>query len=73
LTFTLNNATARCEIVQEHRRADGLTVNHFGLLPVLKTWDGAGEIWIDDVTINGVAFDFSKDPKWDGFNNRRTY
>jgi hypothetical protein len=73
LTFTLNNATARCEIVPEHRRAGGLTVTHFGLLPVLKTWDGAGEIWLDDVTINGVAFDFSKDPKWDGFNNRRTY
>lgn len=73
LTFMLNNATARCEIVPEHRRAEGLTVTHFGLLPVLKTWDGAGEIWLNDVTINGVAFDFSEDPKWDGFNNRRTY
>ena len=25
------------------------------------------------MTINSVAFDFSEDPKWDGFNNRRTY
>jgi hypothetical protein len=73
LTFTLNNATARCEIVPEHRRAEGLIVTHFGLLPVLKSWDGAGEIWLDDVTINGVAFDFSEDPKWDGLNNRRIY
>src|SRR6266540_2817634 len=73
LTFTLNNATARCEIVPEHRRADGLTVTHFGLLPVMKAWDGPGEIWLDDVTINGVAFDFSKDPNWAAFNNRRTY
>ena len=73
LTFTLNNATARCEIMPEHRRGEGLTVTHFGLLPVLKTWDGPGEIWLDDVTINGVAFDFTEDPKWDAFNNRRTY
>ena len=73
LTFTLNNATARCEIVPEHRRGEGLTVTHFGLLPVLKTWDGPGEIWLDNLTINGVAFDFSEDPKWDAFNNRRTY
>lgn len=72
-TFTMNGKTARCEIVPEHRHADGLIVTHFGLLPVLKSWDGAGEVWLDDVTINGVAFDFREDPKWDGFNNRRTY
>src|SRR4051812_5059986 len=37
-TFTLNGETARCEILPEHR-ADGATFTHFGLLPVLKTWD----------------------------------
>ena len=73
LEFTLDGATASCEIANGHRRVDGLTVTHFGLLPVLKTWDGAGEIWLDDLTINGIAFDFTADPKWDALNNRRTY
>ena len=73
LTFNLDDKTARCEIEPAHRRGEGLTVTHFGLLPVLKTWDNPGEVWLDDVTINGVAFYFSDDPKWDAFNNRRTY
>ncbi|MCI0746232.1 MAG: hypothetical protein L0Y58_12580 [Verrucomicrobia subdivision 3 bacterium] len=73
LTFSMAGATARCEIEPEHRRGEGLTVTHFGLLPVLKTWDGPGEIWLDDVHINGAAFDFTQDPKWDALNNRRTY
>lgn len=72
LTFTLNGTTARCEITPGHRR-EGITVTHFGFLPVMKSWDNPGEIWIDDVAINGVASDFSKDPNWDAFNSRRTY
>jgi len=72
LTFTLNGTTARCDIVAEHR-PEGATVTHFGLLPVLKTWDSPGEAWIDDLVINGVAFQFNEDPKWDAFNNRCTY
>jgi hypothetical protein len=73
LTFSLDDKTARCEIEPQSRRDEGITVTHFGLLPVLKTWDGPGEIWLDDMTINGVAFDFSEDPEWDASNNRRTY
>ena len=72
LTFHLAEATAHCEIRPDHRR-DGLSVTHFGLLPVLKSWDGPGEIWLDDVRINDVAFDFSTDPHWDARNNRATY
>lgn len=72
LTFSLDGDTARCELLPEHR-ADGARFTHFGLLPVLKTWDSPGEVWLDDVTINDVAFDFSADPKWDALNNRRTY
>lgn len=72
LTFTLNGKTATCPILKEHR-SDGAAFTHFGLLPVLKTWDSAGEVWIDDMTINGRRFDFSEDPRWDGRNNRRTY
>ena len=72
VTFTLDGKTATCPIAPEHR-ADGATFTHFGLLPVLKTWDSAGEVWIDDVTINGKRFDFGEDPSGMALNNRRTY
>jgi hypothetical protein len=72
LTFTLNGQTAACPIAREHR-PDGAAFTHFGLLPVLKSWDTAGEVWIDDVALNGRRFDFSADPHWDERNNRRTY
>ena len=72
LAFTLDGKTATCPVLKEHR-ADGATFTHFGLLPIPKTWDSAGEVWIDEVTINGRRFDFSEDPKWDERNNRRTY
>jgi hypothetical protein len=72
ISVTFDGVTATCEIEQAHR-GEGCTFTHFGFLPVLKTWDGPGDIWIDDVKINGVAFDFSKDPGWDELNNRRTY
>jgi hypothetical protein len=72
LTFTLGDMTTECEMLREHR-TDGATFTHFGLMPIPKTWDSAGAIWIDDVNVNGVGFYFSSDPQWEGFNNRRTY
>jgi hypothetical protein len=70
--FTLGETTAKCELQADHR-ADGATFTHFGLMPIPKTWDSPGELWIDDVRVNGVAFDFATDPKWEALNNRRTY
>jgi hypothetical protein len=32
-----------------------------------------GEVWLDDITINGDKEDFGRDPGWDQLNNRRTY
>ncbi len=72
LTFTLAGTTATCPVPREHR-ADGATFTHFGLLPILKTWDSPGEAWIDDVVINGKECDFRTDPQWEECNNRRTY
>jgi hypothetical protein len=72
LTFTLAGRTATCPIDPEHM-ADRATFTHFGLLPVLKSWDDPGEVWLDDVTVNGKPFDFGADPKWDELNNRRAY
>jgi len=72
ITFTLDDNTASCDVPPEHRR-EGASFTHFGLVPVLKSWDSPGDAWIDDVQINGVAFDFNNDPRWEGANNRRTY
>lgn len=72
IVVTLGGETAVCELSPGHK-ADGATFTHFGLLPVFKSADSGGEIWLDDVTINGEADDFSKDPKWDALNNRREY
>ena len=55
-------------------KEDGAAFNRFGLLPVMKQWDNAGRAWIDDVTVQGRFFDFSKDAEgWTGLNNHRTY
>ncbi len=54
-------------------KADGATFDRFGLLNVMKHYDQGGEVWIDDVTVNGEMERFSTDPKWESFQNRRTY
>jgi hypothetical protein len=54
-------------------KADGATFNRFGILNVLKSYDGGGEIWLDDLEINGQKQPFDADPKWEGRDNRRTY
>ena len=63
-TLKLGEWSARCDIVPEHFN-DGATFTHFGLLPIPKTWDSPVKAWLDDVTVEGVRFDFSSDPKWD--------
>lgn len=72
VTVTLGGETAVCHLDDGHK-ADGATFNRFGLVPVLKSADGGGEVWLDDVTINGDADDFAKDPGWEGVGNRREY
>jgi hypothetical protein len=61
-----------CHISPEHRM-DGATFNRFGLLPVMKQWDNGGEIWLDDISVNGELEEFSSDPNWDARHNNRTY
>jgi hypothetical protein len=68
----VQDGTAWCEVFPEHR-GDGLQVDHFGMLPVLKSWDSPGEIWVDDLRVEGLEFDFADDPHWEGAANRRKY
>jgi hypothetical protein len=72
VTVVLGGETSVCRLAKGHK-ADGAAFDHFGLLPVLKSADTGGEVWLEDVTINGKHEDFSQDPKWDGRGNRRTY
>jgi WD40 repeat protein len=72
VTTTIDDQTAVCHLRQGHK-ADGARFNRFGLLNVMKSADEGGELWLDDVTIDGQKEDFAKEPGWDAFHNRRTY
>jgi hypothetical protein len=72
ITVTIDGETAICHLDPGHR-ADGAIFNRFGLLNVVKQVDGAGEVWLDDVSVNGEAESFDRDPHWEEFQNRRSY
>ncbi len=69
---TVDEDTAICHLDAGHKQ-DGAVFNHFGLLNVVKSADTGGEVWFDDVTVNGELESFDNDPGWDQFQNRRTY
>jgi len=54
-------------------KADGAMFNRFGILNVMKSADDPGQIWLDNVTINGELHPFNSDPGWDQLNNRTNY
>ena len=72
ITATIDDQTAVCDLIKGHK-ADGATFNRFGILDVMKSADAGGELWMDDVTINGVGEDFSADPGWDALRNHVQY
>lgn len=72
VTATLDGETSTYEVSPQHK-ADGAEFNHFGVVNVMKQFDGAGTLWLDDVTVNGEREEFGSDPNWDVSGNRRTY
>jgi hypothetical protein len=54
-------------------KSDGASFDRFGILNVLKSHDGGGEIWLDDLDVNGTRHGFDVDPGWDALGNRREY
>ncbi len=72
ITATIGDQTAVCHLSEGHQ-SDGATFNRFGLMTVMKSADTGGELWLDDVMVNGETEDFSTDPSWDQFQNRRSY
>ncbi len=69
---TLGTETASYSLSPAHK-SDGAQFNHFGIVNVMKQYDGAGALWLDNVTINGEREEFGGDPKWDASGNRHTY
>jgi hypothetical protein len=78
ITAVIGNAsvghqTMVAELESGHR-LDGAAFDHFGLLNVNKSYDSPGQVWIDDVSINGGAPDpFTVNPGWDALRNNTTY
>jgi len=72
ITVTLGGETAVCHLDAGHK-ADGAKFNRFGLLNVVKSVDGGGEVWFDDITINGELDHLERHGGWEGLNNRKTY
>lgn len=68
----IGDQTAVCHLDPGHK-ADGARFNHFGLMNICKSVDGGGEIWFDDVTVNGRTETFDRDPRWDAKGNRATF
>lgn len=72
VTATIGDSTAVCNLDASHK-ADGAMFNRFGILNVMKSADSGSEAWFDDVAINGSPVEtFTRDPDWDGRNNRQT-
>jgi len=69
---SLGGRQAVCHLDAGHQ-ADGARMNRFGLLNVVKSADGGGEVWLDDVTLDGRTHDFARDPRWEARGNRREY
>lgn len=69
---TFDGVSAVCNLDAD-LRTDGATFDRFGLLNVVKSADSKGDIWIDDVVINGRPESFDSDPQWEGYRNRITY
>lgn len=72
IRVTFNGIEALCPITPE-LRADGATFDRFGLLNVIKHVDGGGDLYVNDLTVNGAKVDLTKDPQWDARDNRVTY
>lgn len=56
--------------LEDAHREDPTRFTSFGILNVVKSADGGGELWLDDLTINGEGEAFDEDPRWEALGNR---
>jgi hypothetical protein len=72
ITVSLADETSICHLSKGHK-ADGATFNRFGMMTVSKSAAAGGDVYFDDIEVNGDKHDFARDPEWEGFQNRRTF
>jgi hypothetical protein len=72
ITATIDGETSVCELAAGHK-ADGASFDRFGVLVVSKSADSPGELWLDDLNIDGAVETFTADPRWENHGNRHTY
>lgn len=72
ITVKIDDEIAICHLDQGHKQ-DGAAFDRFGLLSIPKHFDSGGELWLDDIAVNGQLETFSDDPGWEQVGNRRTY
>ena len=71
ILFTFDGAESRLPLSPEHRKA-GASFNRFGIFA--PRIPGRHIVaFFDDLTINGQAEDFDKDPRWESVGNRARY
>jgi len=72
VTATVGSHTVFIPLEPGHK-ADGAMFNRFGILNVVKSADDPGQVWLDNLIIDGQIHRFNTDPGWDQLNNRNTY
>jgi hypothetical protein len=72
ITATIDNETAICHLDAGHKQ-DGATFNRFGVLNIPKHFDQGGEVWFDDLSVQGMTEHFDTDPHWEAVGTPRTY
>jgi hypothetical protein len=69
---TIDDETAICHLDPGHKE-DGATFNRCGVLNIPKHFDQGGQVWFDDISVNGELESFDSDPKWEAVGTDRTY
>jgi hypothetical protein len=71
ILFTFDGVETRLPLSSEHRKA-GAAFNRFGIFPP-RIPGRPIVVYFDDLTINGQAESFDRDPRWEGIGNRQRY
>jgi hypothetical protein len=71
VTFVLDGKTYELRVAPGHKK-DGATFDHFGIVNQ-QTTGGSIDAYFDDLVIDGQAYNFDEDPKWEGRGNQVTF
>ena len=71
ITFVMDGNTYTVPLAPGHK-ADGATFNRFGMVNMQIAGKGMN-VYLDDLTINEDAYNFTNDPGWEGNGNRITF